>query len=169
MLTMRGSALLIAVTASALGSPDCDTFTTCATCSAARSWSGAACRWCPLAGDEAASIEGVTDEFIDAVAARFMKGQSNYDQSVKDMQISLFSYSKVLTKVVLDTAPKLVWSELMHKVNVELSAFVKDALSDHGTLETLMAEDHVKASKRKRQELTVTRFKESLKILRSIK
>ena len=30
MLTMRGSALLIAVTASALGSPDCDTFTTCA-------------------------------------------------------------------------------------------------------------------------------------------
>ena len=32
-----------------------------------------------------------------------------------------------------------------------------------------MAEDHVKASKRKRQELTVSRFKDSLKILRSIK
>ena len=85
------------------------------------------------------------------------------------MQISLFSYSKVLLKCVLDEVPKLIWSELMHTVNIELSSFVKDSISDREVLERLMAEDFVKASSRKRMALTVTRFKDSLKILRSIK
>lgn len=122
-----------------------------------------------LLGTEANAIEGVSEDFIESAAAHFAKGQSNYDQAVKDMQISIFSYSKVVLKCVLDSVPKLVWSELMYTVNVELSGFVKEPLSDLETLEKLMAEDHVKASQRKRQQLTVTRFKDSLKILRSIK
>jgi len=126
-----------------------------------------------LVGDEIDAIEGVTQEFIDASARNFIKGQSNYDQSVKDMQISLFAYTKVFTKIVLDTIPKLIWSELMYTVsngrNTELSSFIKDALSNHETLAALMAEDHVKVQQRKRKELTVTRFKDSLKILRTIK
>ena len=115
------------------------------------------------------AIEGVTENFIEGAAKSFAKGQSNYDQAVKDMQISLFAYNKVVIKCVLDTVPKLVWSEMMHTVNVDLSSFVKESLSDNETLARLMAEDHIKASKRKRQELTIARFKGSLKILRSIK
>lgn len=30
------------------GSPDCDTFTDCVTCTSHKTWSGANCRWCPL-------------------------------------------------------------------------------------------------------------------------
>ena len=122
-----------------------------------------------LLHSEASGIEGVTDQFIESAAKAFVKGQSNFDQGVKDTQISLFSYNKVLVKTVLDTVPKLIWSELVHTVNVELSGFVKESLSDFETLQRLMAEDHVKAAQRKRQELTVTRFKDSLKILRRIK
>ena len=122
-----------------------------------------------LLHSEASGIEGVTDQFIESAAKAFVKGQSNFDQGVKDTQISLFSYNKVLIKTVLDTVPKLIWSELVHTVNVELSGFVKESLSDFETLQRLMAEDHVKAAQRKRQELTVTRFKDSLKILRRIK
>lgn len=122
-----------------------------------------------LLGTEANGIEGVTEEFIEGAAKNFAKGESNYEQAVKDMQISLFSYSKVVLKCVLDDVPKLIWSELMYTVNVELSGFIKEPLSDAETLEKLMAEDHVKASQRKRQELTVTRLKDSLKILRRIK
>ena len=120
----------------------------------------------PLDND---AIEGVTEDFIEGAAKGFASGQSNYDQAVKDMQISLYSYNKVVIKCVLDNVPKLIWSEMMHTLNVELSSFVKESLSDPETLARLMAEDHVKASKRKRQELTVSRFKDSLKILRSIK
>ena len=122
-----------------------------------------------MLGTEAKEIEGVTEEFIEGAAKNFAKGESNYDQAVKDMQISLFSYSKVVLKIVLDDVPKLIWSELVYTVNVELSGFIKEPLSDVETLKRLMAEDHAKASQRKRQELTVTRFKESLKILRRIK
>ena len=122
-----------------------------------------------LLHSEASGIEGVTDQFIESAAKAVVKGQNNFDQGVKDTQISLFSYNKVLIKTVLDTVPKLIWSELVHTVNVELSGFVKESLSDFETLQRLMAEDHVKAAQRKRQELTVTRFKDSLKILRRIK
>ena len=111
-------------------------------------------------------VDGVTEQFIENSAKAFAQGESNFVQAVRDMQISLFSYSKVLLKCVLDEVPKLIWSELMHTVNVELSGFVKESLSDRETLERLMAEDHVKASLRKRQELTVARFKTSLKKLR---
>ena len=40
------------------GSPDCDTFTDCGSCSAATSWSGTACRWCPLNNDESCHAYG---------------------------------------------------------------------------------------------------------------
>jgi len=120
-----------------------------------------------LLGAEA--IEGVTGDFIEDAAKIFAKGQSNSDQAVIDMQLSIFSYSKVLLKCILDDVPKLVWSELLYTVNVELSSFVKKELMDPANLAELMAEDPVKASKRKRLELTITRFKESLKIMRAIK
>lgn len=120
-----------------------------------------------LLGAEA--IEGVTGDFIEDAAKIFTKGQSNSDQAVIDMQLSIFSYSKVLLKCILDDVPKLVWSELLYTVNVELSSFVKKELMDPANLAELMAEDPVKASKRKRLELTITRFKESLKIMRAIK
>ena len=119
-----------------------------------------------LIGDECSSIDGVSPEFIQVSAKSFAEGQSNSAQGVLDMQISLFAYTKCMTKIVLDVVPKLVWSELVHGVNEDSSSFVQDELSaDKGALRALMAEDPHKAAMRKRKETTVKRFKDALKVL----
>jgi len=121
-----------------------------------------------LLGTGKVAIDDVPDSFIDSAARDFKAGQSNFDQAICDMQISLFSYCKAMRKCVVDVVAKLVWSEMMHAVDMGFTSTLKRAVSDSELLEKLMAEDRATANKREKMKLTIERFSKSLCVLRAV-
>ena len=114
-------------------------------------------------------IEGVSGEFMHSTASSFAKGQSNFEQSVVDMQISLFSYCKCMRKCLVDLVAKISWSEMMHDVDNHLAFELKQSLSrDPELLKSLMVEERVMVRKRERLLTTIDRFSKSLFVLRSV-
>lgn len=113
-------------------------------------------------------IHGVSGEFMHSAAESFKRGQSNFDQSILDMQISLFSYCKCMRKCLVDLVAKISWSEIMNDVNNKLNFDLKHTVSHEAELKVLMAEDRATARKRDKITLTIERFGKSLSVLRSI-
>ena len=113
-------------------------------------------------------IEDIPDSFLHNAAASFNSGQSNVEQSICDMQLSLYSYCKSMRKCFVDVVAKLVWSEMMHAVDMDLTQVLKQSVSDAALLERLMAEDRATAHKREKIKTTMERFSKSLSVLRSV-
>lgn len=115
------------------------------------------------------SLDGIPYAFLDKAALNSRKGQSNFDQSVVHMQLALFSYSKVLLKTMLDVVPKLAWSELVARVEMQFAAFVKGSIGCDGSIDVLMTEENNKAVTRKKLEVKIERFTTALRVLRGLK
>jgi hypothetical protein len=114
-------------------------------------------------------IHGVSGEFMHSAAESFKRGQSNFDQSIFDMQISLFSYCKCMRKCLVDLVAKISWSEIMNDVNNKLNFDLKHSFSHEAELlKSLMMEHRATARKRDKITLTIERFSKSLSVLRSI-
>ena len=113
-------------------------------------------------------IEDVPGSFLHSAAQSFNSGESNFEQSIRDMQLSLFAYCKSMRKCVVDVVAKLVWSEMMHTVDMDLTRVLKQSVSDATLLERLMAEDRATANKREKLKTTMERFSKSLSVLRSV-
>jgi hypothetical protein len=115
------------------------------------------------------AIEHVPDTFLATAASSFKTGQSNFEQSISDMQISLFSYCKSMRKCIVDVVAKLVWSEMMYELDMKFTSNLKKSvLETPELLEKLMAEDRVTAHKREKLKLTIDRFSRCLCVLRSV-
>ena len=118
-----------------------------------------------------AAASGTSDTFLPGMSADFLtrathelrQGSSNAQQGVREMQVSLYAYSKVLQKRVFDIVPMVVRDALVADVCANLTrTLMSHAANNASQLEFAMSQDPGTVRLRERKTRTLNSLKNAL-------
>ena len=113
-----------------------------------------------LSGMEA---EGISPDFISSSSQELASGASNHNQGIREMQVSLHVYSKVVRKRVFDVIPMVIRDALIANVGAELAMkLISRSTSDPDFLNHAMSQDPETMRARERKILALNSMKRAL-------
>lgn len=106
---------------------------------------------------------GIPTDFLRAAHIELKRGSSNASQGLREMQVSLFSYSKVMQKRVFDIVPMVVRDALISDVCSNLRTKLMSHAAHHASrLEHAMSQDPETVRLRERKPRALHSLKSAL-------